>query len=87
MMLFGSILYITCRLCQDCDRIPSLSLDFLFFMYCAAHQAINQHQDTTHSQNQDDVKAFEAVLKTCKAGTVVVVDLAKMNPANRAWCL
>ena len=60
---------------------------FSCFLLRCSHQAINQHQDTAPSQNQDDVKAFEVVLKTCKAGTVVVVDLAKMNPANRAWCL
>jgi hypothetical protein len=49
--------------------------------------AINQHQDTAHSQNQADVGAFEEVLKTCRAGTVVVVDQVHCNPATRAWCL
>ncbi len=47
--------------------------------------AINQHGDTCPEQNAADVSAFETVLQSCKAGTIVVVDLDKCNPASRAW--
>ena len=47
--------------------------------------AINQHVDTNRDQNATDVSAFKAVLRQCTAGTIVVVDMARCNPANRSW--
>ena len=49
--------------------------------------AINQHGDTNAAQNKADVRAFTSVLKQCSAGTIVVVDMARCNPATRSWCI
>ena len=49
--------------------------------------AVNQHQDTNPDQNKEDVAAFEDVIKTTKAGTIVVVDSERCSPASRVWCL
>ncbi|KAK3262265.1 hypothetical protein CYMTET_28862, partial [Cymbomonas tetramitiformis] len=48
--------------------------------------AVNQHRDALHQQNRQDVMAFEDVVEHC-VGTIVVVDIARMNPAMRAWCV
>jgi hypothetical protein len=47
--------------------------------------AINQHDE--FAQNKEDVNSFEACLKQCKGGTLVVVDVLRCNPATRGWCL
>ena len=47
--------------------------------------AINQHGDTIRAQNTADVSAFKAVLRQCTAGTIVVVDMLRYNPAGRSW--
>ena len=39
-------------------------------------------------QNKADVSAFEYVLKQCRGGTIVVVDMGSgTSPCSRAWCL
>ncbi|KAK3241653.1 hypothetical protein CYMTET_48601 [Cymbomonas tetramitiformis] len=48
--------------------------------------AVNQHREALHQQNRQDVMAFEDVVEHC-VGTIVVVDMARMNPATRAWCV
>ncbi|KAK3262546.1 hypothetical protein CYMTET_28608 [Cymbomonas tetramitiformis] len=45
--------------------------------------AVNQHREALHQQNRQDVMAFEDVVEHC-VGTIVVVDMARMNPATRA---
>ncbi len=47
--------------------------------------AINQHEE--FAQSSEDVMAFEACLKQCRGGTIVVVDQQRCNPATRGWCL
>ncbi len=47
--------------------------------------AINQHEE--FAQSNEDVLAFEACLKHCRGGTIVVVDQQRCNPATRGWCL
>ena len=47
--------------------------------------AINQHSSSP--ENAADVAAFESVLQGCTGGTIVVIDMAKCNPATRSWCL
>ena len=49
--------------------------------------AVNQHQDTMPAANQADVASFEATIKQCHGGTIVVVDMKLCNPASRGWCL
>jgi hypothetical protein len=46
--------------------------------------AVNQHADSP--QNKQDVASFEATLKACTAGTIVVVDMSLCSPATRGWC-
>eukprot|EP00854_Cymbomonas_tetramitiformis_P025091 gene25091-30617_t len=48
--------------------------------------AVNQHREPLHQQNRQDVMAFKDVVEHC-VGTIVVVDIARMNPAMRAWCV
>ncbi|KAK3258922.1 hypothetical protein CYMTET_32056 [Cymbomonas tetramitiformis] len=48
--------------------------------------AVNQHREALHQQNRQDVMAFKDVVEHC-VGTIVVVDMARMNPATRAWCV
>ncbi|KAK3275914.1 hypothetical protein CYMTET_15983, partial [Cymbomonas tetramitiformis] len=48
--------------------------------------AVNQHREALHQQNRQDVMAFEDVVKHC-VGTIVVVDIKRVNPAMRAWCV
>ena len=49
--------------------------------------AVNQHRDLRAAENSADVAAFSQVVEFCKAGTLVIVDMQRMNPAKRAWCL
>ena len=49
--------------------------------------AVNQHQDTMPDANKADVASFEATIKQCHGGTIVVVDMKLCNPASRGWCL
>ena len=51
--------------------------------------AVNQHphgEGVPHHENQEDVRAFEDVLKVCSGGTIVVCDV-NFNPATRGWCI
>jgi len=50
--------------------------------------AVNQHRHTEEARKQNlaDVQAFDQVIEVCKAGTVVVVDAKRGNPASRLWC-
>ena len=51
--------------------------------------AVNQHRhtDLAKAQNDADVGAFKSVVQICSAGTIVVVDANRCNPASRAWCV
>jgi hypothetical protein len=51
--------------------------------------AVNQHHSNEFSkqQNQEDVRAFQDVLKTCLDGTLVVCDFDMCETYLRAWCL
>lgn len=54
--------------------------------------AVNQHggkdcSPLSQAQNTADVSSFQNVLSLCERGTVVVLQLDKVNTANRAWCL
>ena len=40
----------------------------------------------THNENQEDVRAFDAVLRLCSGGTIVVCSVF-YNPATRGWCI
>jgi hypothetical protein len=51
--------------------------------------AVNQHprgDGVTHNENQEDVRAFDAVLRLCSGGTIVVCSVF-YNPATRGWCI
>ncbi|KAG2489801.1 hypothetical protein HYH03_011750 [Edaphochlamys debaryana] len=47
--------------------------------------AVNQHEETI--AHKHDVAGFDAVVKACSGGTIVVMDVAKTNPASRGWCI
>jgi hypothetical protein len=51
--------------------------------------AVNQHRhtDQAKAQNEADVGAFKSVVQICSAGTIVVVDAKRCNPASRCWCV
>jgi hypothetical protein len=45
------------------------------------------HTEAARKQNEADVGAFDNVVEVCKAGTIVVVDAKRGNPAWRLWCI
>ena len=52
--------------------------------------AIGQNVNPSMGRNlalQSFISVFQSVVETCKAGTIVVIDMARCSPATRAWCL
>jgi hypothetical protein len=48
--------------------------------------AVNQHQGTEAQKEDVRPETFDATIRTCSRGTIVVMNWGKVNPTSRAWC-